>query len=139
MLMKPRRWLGYSILLNDLLSTFEEILNRFETSEIPLDDTFGSSSDPPTKPTRFILLIGPGVEVERLNEVLKLLDGLGPEFIHPETDGAYRKHIYIGSNYSEKDLIIPLLPKLKEKLINLTCSPEELTEYLKNINTLKAV
>ena len=137
--MKPRQWLGYSILLNDLLPTSEEILNRFETSEIPLDDTFGSSSDPPIKPSRFILLVGPGVEIERLNEVLKLLDGLGPEFIQQETDGAYRKHIYIGSNDSGDDLIIPLLPKLKEKLINLKCTPKELADYLKNINILKAI
>jgi hypothetical protein len=44
--MKPRRWVGYWIALNDLLPDAQEILDRFERSEIPLDDTFGSSSDP---------------------------------------------------------------------------------------------
>ena len=139
MLMKPRQWLGYTILLNDLLPAYEEILNRFEISEIPLDDTFGSSSDPPTMPSKFILLVGPGIEIKCLNDILKLLDGLGPEFIQPETDEAYRKHIYIGSNYSEDNVIIPLLPELKQKIVSLKCTPNELTKFLTKISTLKAL
>jgi hypothetical protein len=46
-LVRPRRWLGYFVSLNDLHPRAEEMLDRFEQSEIPLWDTFGSSSEPP--------------------------------------------------------------------------------------------
>ena len=95
--MKPRKWLGYSIHLNDLLPSSETIIDRFEISDIPLDDTFGSSSDLIEEPSKYILSIGPGVEVENLNDVIELLQGIEPEFIHIENDGSYRKCIYIGS------------------------------------------
>ena len=139
MLMKPRRWLGYTIYLNDLFAESEEILDRFEVSEIPLSDTFGSSSDPPTKPLRFILLIGPGVEIDRLNELLELLEGMCPDFIQPETDKAYRKNIYIGCNDSNNESIIPLSPQLKETLKIQIFTPAELAAYLINAQKLKSL
>lgn len=140
MLMKPRQWLGYSIFLNDLLEQSEGILDRFERSEIPLADTFGSSSDPPIKPSRYILLVGPGVEIERLKDVLNLLEGLGPDFILPENDGAYRKHIYIGCNDSKSESIIPLSPQLKKEIMNCKCStPNELTDFLLNIRDWRRI
>ena len=140
MLMKPRQWLGYAIFLNDLLEHSEEIIDRFELSEIPLSDTFGSSSDPPIKPDRYILLVGPGVEIERMKDVLKLLEGLGPDFIQPETDGAYRKHIYIGCNDSKSESIIPLSPQLRERIMNLKCAnPNQLTDFLLNIKGVRSL
>ena len=139
MLMKPRRWLGYSIYLNDLFAESEKILDRFEVSEIPLNDTFGSSSDPPIKPSKFTLLIGPGVEIDRLNEILELLEGIGPDFIQLETDNAYRKNIYIGCNDSDNESIISLSPNLKEILKKQNFSPNELAAYLINSQKLKSL
>ncbi|MFH2047744.1 MAG: hypothetical protein ABIK92_21675 [Pseudomonadota bacterium] len=137
--MKPRRWLGYTIYLNDLFAVSEKILDRFEVSEIPLTDTFGSSSDPPTKPSKFILLIGPGVEIERLNELLELLEGIGPDYIQPETDNAYRKNIYIGCNDSKDESIIHLSPQLKETLKKQNFTSDGLTVYLINFHKLKSL
>jgi len=136
MLMKPRRWLGYSIYLNDLFPESEKILDRFEVSEIPLMDTFGSSSDPPTKPSKFVLMIGPGVEINRLNELLELLEGVCPEFIQPETDNTYRKNIYIGCNDSGNESIIPLSTQLKETFKAQNFNPDDLTDYLMNAQKL---
>lgn len=112
------------------------MLDRFESSIIPLDDTFGSNSDPMIKPLRLILMISPGVEIDRLNEILKLLEGLGPDFIQYETEGMYRKCIYIGCNDSEDKSIIPLTSQLKKKLLNLKCSPSELTDLLSDMSKL---
>jgi hypothetical protein len=135
--MKPRKWLGYNILLNDLLPDAETIIDRFEISDIPLDDTFGSSSDPlPKEHSKYILSIGPGVEVDNLNDMIELLHGIEPEFIHIETDGAYRKCLYIGSLNFDGSLI-PFSSKLKDELRKLKCSPDELSKFLLNYNKLK--
>jgi hypothetical protein len=131
--MKPRKWLGYTVLLNDLIERSDEIIDRFELSEIPLSDTFGSSSDPPIKPSRYILLVGPGVEIERVKDVLKLLEGMEPDYILPEIDGAYRKHIYIGCNDSDSEPIIPLSSELKKKIMNKkNQKPFEIKDFLLN-------
>ena len=77
MLMKPKRWLSYTVELNDLLPSYDQILKAFELSAVPLDATFGSNSEPGHDIPGVLLAIGPAVEPARLGEILDLLEGIG--------------------------------------------------------------
>src|SRR5262245_42835819 len=108
MLMKPRRWLAYTIELNDLLTTYEEILNRFERSDVPLDGTFGSNTTAGLELPGLLLAIGPSVEPARLREVVDLLDGLGQLFVLVHPDGVHEKVILIGALNSRGEAVTAL-------------------------------
>lgn len=108
MLMKPRRWLAYTIELNDLLPNYEEILDRFERSDIPLDGTFGSSSIW-TKPSIGLLIaIAPAVEPERLAEVLDLVNGSGQIFLIVHDDPSHNKVILVGALNLQTEAFVAL-------------------------------
>jgi hypothetical protein len=97
MLMKPRRWLAYTIQLNDLLEPYEEIVDRFAASDIPLDATFGSNTVAGAELPGLLLAIGPAVEPARLAEIVALLDGLGQLFVLIDLDGPHDKSVCIGA------------------------------------------
>lgn len=135
-LMKPRRWLGYTIALNDLLANAKEILDRFERSEIPLDDTFGSSSDPAARPRSTILYVGPGVEQDRLLELLALLEGVPIHFLQADHAGHSRKTIYIGSFNLENERVAPYSPEILASVCRPGLSAEEVTAAIINASTV---
>jgi len=138
-LMKPRRWLGYAIALNDLIPEAEEILDRFECSAIPLDDTFGSSSDPAERPRSTILFVGPGVEQARLLELLDLLDGLTIHFLQTDTEGYNRKAIYIGTLNLDNDQAAPYTEALAEAIREPGLSPEDITNIILQASTIQVL
>jgi len=119
-LMKPRRWLGYRIYLNDRLPEAEKILDRFESSEIPLEDTFGSSSPEDCRPIHAILNIGPSVEPARIVELLDFLEGVNIDFIQTSDDIDDRKVIFIGGYNLDNFLVAPL----NEELLQLIRNPD---------------
>ena len=138
-LMKPKRWLGYTIALNDLLPDAQEILDRFERSDIPLDDTFGSSSDPPARPRSTILYVGPGVEQDRLLELLGLLEGIPVHFLQADHAGHSRKKIYIGALNLENARVAPSSPEVLAYLRRPGLSPEEVTAAILDASTLSVL
>ena len=138
-LMKPRRWLGYTICLNDLLEDAPEILDRFERSDVPLDDTFGSSSDPPTRPRATLLYFGPGVEPPRLVEVLDLLRRLPVHHLQTDSSGHARKTIYVGALNFEALPVAPLTPSLDAQLRRPGLSVDELSAVVKAHSTVHAL
>ena len=138
-LMKPRRWLGYMISLNDLIDRAEEILDRFEHSEIPLDDTFGSSSCPATRPRSTILHLGPGVEQARLFELLDFLEGIAIHYLQADTAGHNRKSIYIGALNLYNECAAPYTPELLAALRRPGVSPEEITTIIRRASTLQVL
>jgi hypothetical protein len=97
MLMKPRRWLAYSVKVNDLLPQYEQIVDRFEESDIPLDGSFGSSTCSGSEVPGILIAIGPSVEPLRLHEVLTLLEGLGQQFLVIHDEAVYNKVILVGA------------------------------------------
>jgi hypothetical protein len=130
MLRKPRRWLGYTIELNDRLSAYEEILTRFEQSDIPLDDVFGSNSiAQPTTPS-LLVAVGPQVEPERLGEILQLLDGLGQVFLVLHDDPPHNKVIYIGAMNLEAAPLIAVSDELRALTHQPGASAEELAKAI---------
>ena len=138
-LMRPRRWLGYMITLNDLIDQAEEILDRFERSEIPLDDTFGSSSSPATRPRSTILHLGPGVEQSRLLELLDLLEGIAIHFLQADDAGHNRKAIYIGALNLYNECAAPYTPELTASLRRPGLSPEQVTDIIRRASTLQVL
>jgi len=97
MLMKPKRWLAYTIEVNDLLPSYEQVVERFEHSDVPLDGAFGSNTTAGTGLPGLLLAIGPRVEPARLAEVLSLLSEFGQLFILVDEDGRHDKFIVIGA------------------------------------------
>jgi len=97
MLMKPRRWLAYTVEVNDLLPCFESIVDRLEGSEIPLDGTFGSNTLPGVDVPGLLIAIGPSVEPQHLLEVLSLLRGLGQAFLVVHEEATHSKYIGVGA------------------------------------------
>lgn len=137
-LQRARRWLGYRIDLNDLLADAAEILDRFEASEIPLEDSFGSSSDPPERPRSTILFFGPGTEPQRLLELLELLEGIPIHYLHAGTESHSRKCILIGSYNGDADPVAPLGAELLEE-IRGAGTAEELTEIVRRSSNVRAL
>ena len=123
-LLKPRRWLGYDISLNDLIPDAERILDLFETSEIPLCDSFGSSSDPPERPRSVILFFGPGTEPERLAELLDLLPSSSIHCLQAGTEGHNRKTIYIGGYNFDSEPVAPATAELLAAARSAVSAPQ---------------
>ena len=134
-LQKPRRWLAYRIELNDLLPEVDAILDRFERSEVPLEDCFGSNSDRPEVPRSTILFFGPGTEPDRLVELIDLLDGIPIHYVQAGDEVWNRKVIFIGSYNFDAEGGAPLSPGLI-KDVRGAATPEELTEIVQRASTV---
>jgi hypothetical protein len=134
-LLKPRRWLGYTISVNDLLADAERIIDLFENSEIPLADTFGSSSDPAERPRSVILFFGPGTEPERFAELLDLLPVAAIHFLQASTDGGSRKTIYVGSYNLDAEPVAPITPDLLAA-VRSASTPDELSRVVQEASSV---
>lgn len=112
MLQKPRRWLAYTVELNDLLPSYERILDRFERSDVPLDGVFGSGSVSTSPPLGILVAIGPAVEPQRLDEILRLVEDLDLLFLVVHDDPPHNKVIIIGSMNLEAAPFVAVTPRL---------------------------
>lgn len=141
MLMKPRRWLGYTICLNDELPQSERVLDQFEQSSIPLDDTFGSSSDVAGRNQSVIVMFGPRVERERLVEVLDLLAEaeLEVHFLMASFESCHRKMIYIGAYNLEHERVAPLTAELDSRIRTEARTAEELGRLVLAASTVTPI
>jgi hypothetical protein len=108
MLMKPRRWLAYTVTVNDLLPCYEELITRFEQSEVPLDSTFGSNTEPGCQIPGLLVAFGPAVEPQRLEEVVSLLAGLGKLFLVIHHEATHSKCIVIGALNLEGEPVVAM-------------------------------
>ena len=115
--MKNKKWVAYTIALNDLIRNYEEIIMRFEKSSIPLDEVFGSNTEQ-YAPHSFVLAFGSAVEPERLIDILNLLDEYGPDFLLlDEEELPHKKYITIGSYNMDNIEAVPLSKEIKEKIL----------------------
>ena len=138
-LMKPRRWLGYRVFVNDLLPDAEEIIMLFAGSDIPLDDTFGSSSDPPSAPPPLVLFFGPGVEPVRLLEVIELLGTPRIRFLQAPVGDENRKTILVGAYNWDADPLTPFGEALLEQIRAEGFTSEDLTSLVRAASRIRLV
>ena len=108
MLSKPRRWLAYTIEVNDLLECYDQLLDRFERADVPLDGVFGSNTQEGSAVPGLVVAIGPAVEPARLAEVLPLLEGFGRVFLLVDEGVSHNKFIAIGSLNLNKEPVVAL-------------------------------
>lgn len=108
MLMKPKRWLGYTIELNDLLPAYELIVDRFAGSGVPLDATFGSNTEGGVAFPGVLIAVGAAVEPARLIEVLALLEDIGDKFLVVHNDASHNRVIYIGALNLDKEPVVAI-------------------------------
>ena len=141
MLMKPRRWLGYSIHLNDELPGFARALDVFEQSDVPLDDTFGSSSDVSGRNQATVLMIGPRVEQARLIEILDLLAQARVQvhFLQASGETDRRKTIYIGSYNLDHEKVAPFTRELESTLRTQDLDPDALAALVQEASTVAVI
>jgi hypothetical protein len=136
--MKPRRWLGYTIYVNDELPRSERILDQFEQSSIPLADTFGSSSDVSGRTQSVIVMFGPRVERDRLVEVLDLLASAeqAVHFLMASIEPSSRKTIYIGAFNLDGERVAPLTDALALRIRSESPSPDDLIQLVQSASTV---
>jgi hypothetical protein len=138
-LMKPRRWLGYRIVVNDLLPDADEVITLFAESDIPLDDTFGSSSDPPSEPPPLVLFFGPGVAPVRLLEIIELLGPSRIRFLQAPLGDENRKAILVGAYNWDADPLTPFSERLVEQIRADGLTPEDLTSLVRAASKIRLV
>jgi hypothetical protein len=138
-LMKPRDWLGYTVLLNDLLPRSAELIARFERADVPLHDTFGSSSDPPLPPPPLTVFFGPGVEPARLLDVLYLLHDADVRFLQAGTQNEDRKRIVIGGYNYGREPLTPYSGDLARRIERPGLTAEHLTNLVREASRLRVV
>ncbi len=126
MLMKPKRWLAYTIELNDLLPHYEGILSAFDGSDVPLDATFGSNSESGMEIPGILVAVGSAVEPARLAEVLALLDGIDRIFLTVHDAAVHSKVIYVGALNLDGDPIAPFSDQLSSFVRDPNATPREL-------------
>jgi len=101
--MKPREWRGYFVTVNDLLVEYPEIVKALSFKGVPIDDTFGSSSENPRRPTALTVSWTSTCEPERVRDVLIALNQVNVDFIECFDDSEARCEIYIGSLEDEEE------------------------------------
>jgi len=138
-LMKPREWMGYSVELNDLLPGAEELMDRFEQAQVPLDDTFGSSSDPPVPPPPLTVFFGPDVEPLRLLAVLHLLRDVNVRFLLAGIETEDRKRILIGAYNHEREKLTPYSDELLRQIGSPGVTADGLTTLVREAARLREV
>lgn len=141
MLMKPRRWLGYTVCLNDEVPQAEQALDRFEHSSIPLDDTFGSSSDVMGRTQSVILMFGPRVERDHLLEILDLLaEAQVPvHFLMASAASDHRKTIYIGAYNLDHERVAPFTAELNSRIRAEDLTSDELARLVQSASTVTPI
>ena len=118
MLIKNKKWLAYTVALNDLMRNYDKILTRFEKSSVPLDEVFGSNTEQ-YAPHSIILTFGPAVEPEHLRDILELLGEFRPDFLLLDEEGfPHKKQITIGSYNLDNEEAVPMTEEIKNKIMD---------------------
>jgi hypothetical protein len=128
MLAKPRRWLAYSIEVNDRLGCYDTLVDRFEQSDVPLDGAFGSNTEQGYEVPGILVAVGRAVEPARLWEVLELLGGLGRLFLCIDEGVTHNKFIAVGSLNLGKVPIVALSEELSTLIARPGTTAEELQQ-----------
>jgi hypothetical protein len=108
------------IQINDLLPSFEKIVERLSASGIYPDGTFGSTSAEPDIPARFVISVETGVEIGDLQTILRVLDEFPVDGINISEGRSSDNAIYIGSYIyrSSGDKITSYTANLKKALLS---------------------
>ena len=128
MLMKPRRWLAYTVEVNDLLPAYEQIVDRFEPSEVPLDGTFGSNTLAGVELPGLLIAVGPAVEPARLAEVVDLLAGLGQLFVLICDEDMHDKCILVGALNLEGDAVTAIKGEVLRTIMDPDATANDLRD-----------
>jgi hypothetical protein len=96
-----------AISINDLLPKYKELAAALASRGIVADSTFGSISDPPIPPRRFVIAVGPGVPVSVVKEVVGISSQFGLEGLadasHKEPVDIHVGRVYIGAYASDEE------------------------------------
>lgn len=83
--------------LNDLVPNYKEIRAELLKCQIPLGNSFGSTSQEPEVPPMLTVGFGKAVPLESLRTVLKVLEANGFDHIHHAQGDTAVNRIYVGS------------------------------------------
>lgn len=121
-----------SILINDLLPQFNEIVSELRSKGISVSNTFGSTSEEPEPPAPFIVTIGRGFNIQLMQEILTVLDRFELEGVYLSLHGPNENTIFIGAyNYrTQSSRIVKFDAALREKLLDPLLTQRQLFQLL---------
>lgn len=121
-----------SILINDLLSQFNEIVAELRSKGISISNTFGSTSEEPEPPNPFIVTIGRGFNIPLMQEILAVLDHFDLDGVYLSLHGPNENTIFIGAyNYrTQSHRIVKFDAALREKLLDPGLTQKRLFQLL---------
>jgi len=121
--------------VNDLLPKYKEIREKLASKGIRVRDTFGSNSFEKEVPSRFTLTVGLEIDIEHIQEIVKILLEFGLDSIdYANHDHQYNSmcvgKMYIGSYGYEQVPVISLNDSLVKEFLSPSISEERFWEIL---------
>ncbi len=94
---RSAQWQPYAVNVNDLLPHYDKIRARLADAAIPVQDTFGSTSQAGKLPNHYVMAFGAEVEVAALKQLLDVLGDARPDYLDCADGPEEHNHLYIGS------------------------------------------
>lgn len=134
------QWQAYWVGVNDLLPNYKNIVARLNEARIPIADTFGSSSNVPRPPAHYVVAFGPGVEIEALRQLLRVLAGTGIEFLdYASRDEIHQGRLYVGGYAYDQDPVLNLDGGMLDRVTHSETIEGVLSLMAQNPTRLKSV
>jgi len=105
---RSAQWHWYAVNVNDLLPHYDKIRARLADAAIPVQDTFGSTSQVGKPPNHYVMAFGAEVEVAALQQLLDVLGDAQPDYLDRITDDDEGNQLYIGSYGYENGPVLKL-------------------------------
>ena len=87
----------YTVKVNDLLASYNELRQRLSSPQIRISETFGSNSEPTGPPVYPVITFGRGIEGEAITRVCQLLSNLTERFINTNSIDISAGTFYVGA------------------------------------------
>lgn len=106
--------------INDLIPGFQTIVRELAASGVSFEDTFGSTSVGQTPPSPLLVSMGIDADVETFQEIARVMDRHGLEYVAISRGGIDEEYIHIGSYLFEGygDRITPFKGDVKNSIMN---------------------
>lgn len=129
---KRADWGEYQIMVNNLLPTYKQIVTCLNANDIAISDTFGTTSNPPEVPPKFVFTFGTDIPPVKIQEVLRLCYDLGVDAISFAPYDLARRKIYIGS-YAYKNSPRDVVGPLDGEFLKMLLRPMETFEEFRDV------
>ena len=118
------RWQAFRVAVNDLLPAYSDVIIRLAEAGIPVDDTFGSTSEDPFPPEYYVLAFGDDVTIEALQELLETIVETGVEYLDYSANEMSEGRLYVGSYAYDESPVLKLDESMVSRVLGCTSTRE---------------